>query len=135
LNPLLSSTVPVAPAGDSLLGAMAISMLAKTVPRGMITNGKVARIQFSVKDNGIRISAEDQVKLFEPYSFVTSGWVQKAGVSGLGLSMAKRYVEGVGGTIGVESTEGEGSTFFISVPFPLVPFDPSIDCAHSQFIF
>jgi signal transduction histidine kinase len=49
--------------------------------------------------------------------------------------MAKRYVEGVGGTIGVESTEGEGSTFFLSVPFPLVPFDPSIDCAHSQFIF
>ncbi|CAK9192624.1 unnamed protein product [Sphagnum troendelagicum] len=56
---------------------MAISMLAKTVPRGMITNGKVARIQFSVKDNGTRISAEDQVKLFEPYSFVTSGWVSK----------------------------------------------------------
>jgi signal transduction histidine kinase len=53
LNPLLSSTAPVAPAGDSLLGAMAISMLAKTVPQGMITNGKVARIQFSVKDNGI----------------------------------------------------------------------------------
>ncbi len=72
------------------------------------------------------------MKLFEPYLFVTSGWVQKAGVSGLGLSMAKRYIEGVGGTIGVESTEGEGSTFFFSVPFPLVPFDPSIDRAHSQ---
>jgi hypothetical protein len=52
---------------------------------------------------------------------VTSGWVQKGGVSGLGLSMAKRYVEQVGGNIGVESTVGKGSMFFFSIPFPLVP--------------
>lgn len=69
------------------------------------------------------ISAEDQAKLFEPYSFVTSGWVQKAGVSGLGLSMAKRFVERAGGSIGVESEEGRGSTFFFSIPFPLIPID------------
>jgi nitrogen fixation/metabolism regulation signal transduction histidine kinase len=56
------------------------------------------------------ISAEDQAKLFEPYSFVTSGWVEKSGVSGLGLSMAKRYVEKVGGNIGVKSSLGKGST-------------------------
>jgi hypothetical protein len=71
------------------------------------------------------ISAEDQAKLFEPYSFVTSGWVLKAGVSGLGLSMAKRFVERAGGSIGVESKEGSGSTFFFSIPFPLVPVDLS----------
>lgn len=52
---------------------------------------------------------------------MTSGWVQKGGVSGLGLSMAKRYVERVGGSIGVKSSIGEGSTFFFSIPFPLVP--------------
>ncbi len=54
---------------------------------------------------------------------MTSGWVQKGGVSGLGLSMAKHYVERVGGNIGVESSVGEGSTFFFSIPFPLVPRD------------
>lgn len=69
------------------------------------------------------ISAQDQAKLFEPYSFVTSGWVLKAGVSGLGLSMAKRFVERAGGSIGVESEEGSGSTFFFSIPFPLVSVD------------
>ncbi|CAM6020284.1 unnamed protein product [Sphagnum balticum] len=127
----LSNAMTFMPAGGKLDLDLQCEEVTE-MPQGMITNGKVARIQFSVKDNGIVISAEDQVKLFEPYSFVTSGWVQKAGVSGLGLSMAKRYVEAVGGTIGVESTEGEGSTFFFSVPFPLVPFDPSIHCAHSQ---
>lgn len=69
------------------------------------------------------ISTQDQAKLFEPYSFVTSGWVQKAGVSGLGLSMAKRFVERAGGSIGVESEEGSGSTFFFSIPFPLAPVE------------
>lgn len=73
------------------------------------------------------ISAQDQAKLFEPYSFVTSGWVLKAGVSGLGLSMAKRFVERAGGSIGVESEEGSGSTFFFSIPFPLVPVTVSHD--------
>jgi len=72
------------------------------------------------------------VKLFKPYSFVTSGWVQKSGVSGLGLSMAKRYVEGAGGTIGVEFAEGKGSTLFFSIPFPLMNCDPSINHKPSQ---
>ena len=54
---------------------------------------------------------------------MTSGWVLKAGVSGLGLSMAKKFVERAGGSIGVESEEGNGSTFFFSIPFPLVPVD------------
>eukprot|EP00246_Nothoceros_aenigmaticus_P012302 TRINITY_DN3768_c0_g1_i1.p1 TRINITY_DN3768_c0_g1~~TRINITY_DN3768_c0_g1_i1.p1 ORF type:complete len:668 (-),score=115.23 TRINITY_DN3768_c0_g1_i1:1369-3213(-) len=87
---------------------------------------KVARLQISVTDTGIGISAEDQEKLFEPYSFVSSGWVQKAGVSGLGLSMAKRFVEQVGGQIGVNSKEEEGSTFFFSIPFPLMPVSPAL---------
>lgn len=73
------------------------------------------------------ISASDQAKLFEPYSFVTSGWVQKAGVSGLGLSMAKRFVERCGGSIGVDSVEGTGSTFFFSIPFPIVEIDVGSD--------
>jgi len=78
------------------------------------------------------ISAEDQAKLFEPYSFVTSGWVLKAGVSGLGLSMAKRFVERAGGSIGVESEEGSGSNFFFSIPFPLVRVDVSNEREQSK---
>jgi hypothetical protein len=46
--------------------------------------------------------------------------------------MAKRYVEGAGGTIGVESAEGKGSTFFFSIPFPLMHCDPSVNRKPSQ---
>ncbi|XP_024368117.1 uncharacterized protein [Physcomitrium patens] len=111
----------------SLLGAAGIQILSKTSSQVKSGKGKVARLRLSVKDNGIGISAQDQAKLFEPYSFVTSGWVLKAGVSGLGLSMAKRFVERAGGSIGVESEEGSGSTFFFSIPFPLVPVTVSHD--------
>ncbi|CAM6070523.1 unnamed protein product [Sphagnum tenellum] len=89
---------------------MAVSMLAKTVPRGMNPNGK-------------GISAEDQVKLFEPYSFVTSGWVQKAGVSGLGLSIAKRYVEGVVELLVLNPQRGKEALFsslYLSLLCPLI---------------
>ncbi|CAK9860138.1 unnamed protein product [Sphagnum jensenii] len=116
-----SSMNPVAQTGDTLLGVTGSSILTKTSSQTKNTVDKVATLRISVRDNGIGISAEDQAKLFEPYSFVTSGWVQKGGVSGLGLSMAKRYVERVGGSIGVKSSIGEGSTFFFSIPFPLVP--------------
>jgi CheY-like chemotaxis protein len=108
-----------------LLGAAGIQILSKTSSQIKTGEGKVAKLRLSVKDNGIGISAQDQAKLFEPYSFVTSGWVLKAGVSGLGLSMAKRFVERAGGSIGVESEEGSGSTFFFSLPFPLVAVDVS----------
>lgn len=107
----------------SLLGAAGIQILSKPSFQLKVGEGKVARLRLSVKDNGIGISAQDQAKLFEPYSFVTSGWVLKAGVSGLGLSMAKRFVERAGGNIGVESEEGSGSNFFFSIPFPLVRVD------------
>ncbi|KAL3677364.1 hypothetical protein R1sor_027312 [Riccia sorocarpa] len=86
---------------------------------------KMARFRISVKDDGVGISAQDQLKLFEPYSFVSSGWVQKAGISGLGLSMARRFVEQVGGHIGVESEEGKGSKFHFTLPFPLVKRESS----------
>jgi CheY-like chemotaxis protein len=121
--PNFTAYTPSDSSEGSLLGATGIQILTKTTSHAKLANQKVARLRLSVKDNGIGISAADQAKLFEPYSFVTSGWVLKAGVSGLGLSMAKRFVERAGGSIGVESMEGSGSTFFFSIPFPLVPVD------------
>ncbi|BBN00501.1 protein MpHK-like [Marchantia polymorpha subsp. ruderalis] len=114
----------------SLKGSGATAELCSKAPKPRSyqkkeTENKVARLRISVKDDGVGISEQDQLKLFEPYSFVSSGWVQKAGISGLGLSMARRFVEQVGGRIGVESEEGKGSTFHFCLPFPLVRREPN----------
>jgi PAS domain S-box-containing protein len=70
-------------------------------------------VLLSVKDNGIGLSRDDAAHIFDPY-FTTKG----RGHAGLGLSIAKRFVESHGGSIKVESLKGAGST--INVEFPLL---------------
>jgi two-component system, sensor histidine kinase and response regulator len=70
-------------------------------------------IQFWARDNGAGLSAEAQASVFKPY--VQFGPVRSAG-HGLGLPIAKRIVERLGGRIGVESQVGRGSRFFFSLP-------------------
>lgn len=70
----------------------------------------------SVSDSGIGISEEDQAQLFTKFFRVDSTLTREIGGTGLGLSICKTVVELMGGTIWVESTAGEGSTFSFSVP-------------------
>jgi len=79
---------------------------------------KVAKIVLSVKDFATGISSQEQSKWFEPYSLAT-GQDPNYGPSSLGLSMAKRFAERVGGFIGVKSINGKDSTFCLSIPYPL----------------
>lgn len=69
-----------------------------------------------VRDSGIGISAEQQVHIFEPFFQVDSSSTRQYGGSGLGLTLAKRYVEAHGGHIWVDSTPGHGSAFTVSLP-------------------
>jgi PAS domain S-box-containing protein len=71
------------------------------------------KVILAVQDNGIGISKEDVIHIFDPY-FTTKG----KGHAGLGLYIAKRFVERQGGTIRVDSVKGAGSTF--TVEFPLL---------------
>ncbi|MEK6255720.1 MAG: response regulator [Chloroflexota bacterium] len=71
---------------------------------------------FSVTDSGIGISEQDQTKLFEPFSQVDDSPTRKTGGSGLGLSISRRLVEMQGGEIWLKSAEGQGSTFYFSLP-------------------
>ena len=69
---------------------------------------------FEVIDTGCGLSAAEQAGLFEPFHQTKSG--RLAGGSGLGLAIARRQVELMGGQLDVQSSPGEGSRFFFSLP-------------------
>lgn len=70
---------------------------------------------FWVRDNGAGLSVEAQAAIFKPFTQV--GQVRATG-HGLGLTIAKRIVERLGGHVGVESQVGRGSRFFFTLPVP-----------------
>jgi PAS domain S-box-containing protein len=69
-----------------------------------------------VSDTGIGIKEEDQKKLFKPFIQIESYLARKHYGSGLGLSICKKLVELLGGTINVNSEQGKGSTFTVRLP-------------------
>jgi signal transduction histidine kinase/DNA-binding response OmpR family regulator len=73
-------------------------------------------INFSVKDSGIGITKEQMDKLFQPFSQADASTTREFGGTGLGLVITKKFCEMMGGTMGVQSVRGEGSTFVISLP-------------------
>ncbi|KAI3396509.1 hypothetical protein diail_12129 [Diaporthe ilicicola] len=74
-------------------------------------DGQVMYLMIAVKDTGIGISEQDQVRLFERFRQATPKTSEKYGGSGLGLSISRKLCQLHGGDIGVGSKEGQGSTF------------------------
>jgi signal transduction histidine kinase len=74
-------------------------------------------VRFSIRDTGIGIAPDKQQKIFEPFEQGQITITRVYGGTGLGLTISKNLVELMGGSIGVDSQVGKGSTFWLELPF------------------
>jgi diguanylate cyclase (GGDEF)-like protein/PAS domain S-box-containing protein len=131
----ISSRCPKSMCGDALRLRQVLTNLCanaiKFTQQGTVTidvaleglSEVAAAVRFSVADTGIGIRADLVPTLFSPFVQADSTTTRRFGGTGLGLAISKQLVELMGGTIGVFSREGKGSTFWFTASFQMAISD------------
>ncbi|TXH90834.1 MAG: response regulator [Rhodoferax sp.] len=108
LNNLLGNAVKFTQQGEVRLDILLLKASADQV-----------LVAFSVQDTGIGMTSQQQQNLFQAFSQADASTTRKFGGTGLGLVISRHLTELMGGTLTVESTEGTGTTFTVTLPFGL----------------
>jgi signal transduction histidine kinase/CheY-like chemotaxis protein len=116
---LMSNAVKFTSQGGTI--TLSVSRKAETDEKGRTI------LRFAVSDTGIGISTDHQKQIFTKYQQADPSVARNYGGSGLGLAICTSLVRLMGGSIGVESEVGEGSTFWFEVPFEK-PADLKLKC-------
>jgi signal transduction histidine kinase/DNA-binding response OmpR family regulator len=126
---LLSNAVKFTDAGE-----IVVSVTAQRVGVDLVSAFASAtyEICFAVKDSGIGIPPDRMQRLFKSFSQVDSSTTRQYGGTGLGLAISKRLSEMMGGRMWVESTAGQGSTFYFTLVAESFPSLLQVDSWGSQ---
>ena len=87
--------------------------------------GEGLRLRLTVQDTGLGMTADQMSRLFQPFTQADASTSRRFGGTGLGLAISRQLVERMGGRIDVASEPGQGSTFWVELPFGVVADSPS----------
>ncbi len=133
----IDATVPEYLVGDAVRLRQILLNLAgnavKFTERGNVTlrvrllaaePADAATLRFEVIDTGIGIGEEQQSRLFKPFTQADKSISRRYGGTGLGLSISRQLCSLMGGEMGLQSTPGAGSTFWVELPFEIAAGPP-----------
>ncbi|MEY4718580.1 MAG: hypothetical protein RL563_1198, partial [Pseudomonadota bacterium] len=120
-DPMRLAQVLINLVGNAIKFSVGGSVLVTVKP--LITDSNEMELLFAIRDEGIGMSPDQVENLFKPFSQADASTTRRFGGTGLGLTIASRLVEMMGGRIWVESTLDIGSTFYFTVKLEIIEKD------------